>query len=66
MQKTRKILRAISEKTVLPTYQPTNQPTNQPTKQPTNAKLEAFLGICPNQEFFSNIQLCDFSTFIVP
>ena len=62
MQKTRKILRAISEKTVLPTY----QPTNQPTKQPTNAKLEAFLGICPNQEFFSNIQLCDFSTFIVP
>ena len=62
MQKIRKILRAISEKTVLPT----NQPTNQPTKQPTNAKLEAFLGICPNQEFFSNIQLCDFSTFIVP
>ena len=34
MQKTRKILRAISEKTVLPTYQPTNQPTNQPNNQP--------------------------------
>ena len=58
MQKTRKILRAISDKTVLP--------TNQPTNQPTNAKLEAFLEISPNQEFFSNIQLCDFSTFIVP
>ena len=37
MQKIRKILRAISEKTALPTNQPTNQPTtNQPTNQPTN------------------------------
>ena len=30
MQKIRKILRAISEKTALPTNQPTNQPTTQP------------------------------------
>ena len=29
MQKIRKILKAISEKTVLPTNQPINQPTNQ-------------------------------------
>ena len=29
MQKIRKILRAVSEKTVLTTNQPTNQPTNQ-------------------------------------
>ena len=28
MQKIRKILRAVSEKTALPTNQPTNQPTN--------------------------------------
>ena len=28
MQKIRKIYRAVSEKTVLPTNQPTNQPTN--------------------------------------
>ena len=31
MQKIRKILRAVSEKTALPTNQPTNQTTNQPT-----------------------------------
>ena len=31
MQKIRKILRADSEKTALPTNQPTSQPTNQPT-----------------------------------
>ena len=36
MQKIRKILRVVSEKTALPTNQPINQPTNQPTKQPTN------------------------------
>ena len=30
MQKIRKILRAVSEKTALPTNQPTNQTTNQP------------------------------------
>ena len=36
MQKIRKILRAVSEKTVLPTNQPTNQLTNQLTNQPTN------------------------------
>ena len=29
MQKMRKILRAVSEKTALQTNQPTNQPTNQ-------------------------------------
>ena len=29
MQKIRKILRAVSEKTVLPTKQQTNQPTNK-------------------------------------
>ena len=28
MQKIRKILRAVSEKTALPTNEPTNQPTN--------------------------------------
>ena len=31
MQKIRKILRAVSEKTTLPPNQPTNQSTNQPT-----------------------------------
>ena len=30
MQKIRKILRAVSEKTALPTNQSTKQPTNQP------------------------------------
>ena len=30
MQKIRKIPRAVSEKTAVPTKQPTNQPTNQP------------------------------------
>ena len=30
MQKIRKIVRAVSEKTALPTNQPTNQPTIQP------------------------------------
>ena len=39
MQKIRKILRAISEKTVLPTNQPTNQPTKQPTNQPNNQPM---------------------------
>ena len=29
MQKTRKVLRTVSEKTALPTNQSTNQPTNQ-------------------------------------
>ena len=36
MQKIRKIVRAVSEKTTLPTNQPSNRPTNQPTNQPTN------------------------------
>ena len=36
MQKIRKILWTVSEKTAVPTNQPINQPTNQPTKQPTN------------------------------
>ena len=61
MQKIRKILRAVSEKTVLP--------TNQPTTDESAwfwANLETFLRISPNQEFFSKIQLCHFSTFIVP
>ena len=31
MQKIRKILGAVSEKTALPTNQPTNQQSNQPT-----------------------------------
>ena len=30
------------------------------------ANLETFLRISPNQEFFSKIQLCHFSIFIVP
>ena len=30
------------------------------------ANLETILRISPNQEFFSKIRLCDFSTFIVP
>ena len=34
MEKIRKILRAVSEKTGLPVNQPTNQRTNQPTNQP--------------------------------
>ena len=33
MQKIRKILKAVFEKTALPTNQPTNQPTNKPTNQ---------------------------------
>ena len=33
MQKIRKILLAVSEKTALPTNQPTKQPTKQPTSQ---------------------------------
>ena len=33
MQKIRKILRAVSEKTALPTNQSTKQATNQPTNQ---------------------------------
>ena len=52
MQKIRKILRAISEKTALP--------TNQPTKYQSVwfwANLETFLRISPNQEFFSKIWL---------
>ena len=39
MEKIRKILRAVSEKTGLPVNQPTNQRTNQPTNQPTNQLL---------------------------
>ena len=30
------------------------------------ANLETFSRISPNQDFFSKIRLCDFSTFIVP
>ena len=45
MQKIWKILRAVSEKTALP------------TNQPTYNNLETFLGISPNQEFFSKIWL---------
>ena len=62
MQKSRKILRDISEKTALPT----NQPTNQPSKQwmviwrPFHKYLQI------NFFFLSKIRLCDFSTFIVP
>ena len=40
MQKIRKILTAVSEKTALP------------TNQPTNANLETFSWISPNQEFY--------------
>ena len=36
MQKIRKILWTVSEKTAVPTNQPTNQATNQPTNQPIN------------------------------
>ena len=57
MQNIRKILRAVSEKTVLP--------TNRPTNQPTNTNLDTFSRIPPNQDFFSKIRLCDISTFIV-
>ena len=58
MHKIRKIFRAVSEKTALPTNQPTNRPTNQPTNQPTNyywfwTNCETFLWISANQEFFS-------------
>ena len=41
MQKIRKIVGAVSEKTALPTNQPTNRPTNQPTNQPTIQLLSA-------------------------
>ena len=41
MQKIRKILRAISEKTALPTNQ---QPTNQPTNQPIITNSTDFIG----------------------
>ena len=54
MQKIRKILRAISEKTALPTTQTTNKPNNQST----NTNLETFSRVSPNLEFFS--------TFIAP
>ena len=36
MQKLRKILWAVSDKTVLPTNQPINQPANQSTNQQAN------------------------------
>ena len=36
------------------------------TNQPTKTNLETFSRTSPNQEFFSKIRLCDFSTFIVP
>ena len=54
MQKIRKILRAISEKTALSTTQTTNKPNNQST----NTNLETFSRVSPNLEFFS--------TFTVP
>ena len=61
IQKIRKILRAVSEKFALP--------TNQTTKYQSVwlwVNLETFSWITPNQEFFSKIRLCHFSTFIVP
>ena len=58
MQKIRKILKAVSEKTTLP--------TNQYQSLSFWANFETFLRISPNQEFFSKIWLCHFSTFIVP
>ena len=61
MQKISKVLRALSEKTALP--------TNQPTKYQSVwflDNLEMFSQISPNQDFFSKIQLFHFSTFIVP
>ena len=44
MQKIRKILRAVSEKTELPTNQPTNQPNKQPTNQPIITNNTEFIG----------------------
>ena len=53
MQKIRKILIAISEKTALP--------TNQPTKYQKHLILgqfgDVFANISPNQDFFKKIQL---------
>ena len=61
MQKIRKIHRAVSEKTALPTHQQTKY---------QNVwfwpNLETFLRISPNEDSFSNIWLCYFSFFIVP
>ena len=63
MQKIRKILRAVSEKTALTTSQPTNQPN-----------IEAYdFGLIwrPFRKYlqiknFFQISSCHFSTFIVP
>ena len=56
MQKIKKILRAISEKNVLPTNQTTNEPTL--IWRPFHEYLQI--------KNFSEIRLWDFSTFIVP
>ena len=58
MQKIRKILRAVSEETALP--------TNQALSEPISANLETFSQISSNQKLFSKILLCDFSKFIAP
>ena len=50
-QKPKKIVRAVFEKNISVWFW---------------ANLEIFSRISPNQEFFSKIRLCDFSTFIVP
>ena len=44
MQKIKKVLWAVSEKTALS--------TNQPTNQPTSVNMETFSRISPNQDFF--------------
>ena len=46
MQKVKKIDRAVSEKTTLPSNQPTNQPTNQPVNQPTNQPMLIWRPFC--------------------
>ena len=51
MQKIKKALWAVSEKTALS--------TNQPTNQPTSVNMETFSRISPNQDFFSKIRLCE-------
>ena len=56
MQKIRKILRAVSEKTALPTNQPTNQPT---------IIWRPFWEYLQIKNFFQKSG-CHFSTFIVP
>ena len=61
MQKIRKILRAISEKTALPT----NQPTNQPIITDFGLIWRPFREYLQIKNFFQKSG-CDFSTFIVP